>query len=135
MLSPGEEVLHLFAGDNRVVHLINGIAAGATKRYEKHGTTQVRDLDVAFDPVLQVPDFENARVAGELRAFRTLAECRRDLAQLPERSRRALALRYGADPASREEMADALGVGVAGVKQLLRRLRIGLRECIERRMG
>jgi enoyl-[acyl-carrier protein] reductase/trans-2-enoyl-CoA reductase (NAD+) len=43
----------------RAVHLINGIAAGATKRYEKHGPTQVRDLDIAFDPVLQVPDFTN----------------------------------------------------------------------------
>ena len=44
----------------RVVHLVNGIAAGATKRYEKHGPCQVRDLDMAFDPVLQIPDFEHA---------------------------------------------------------------------------
>lgn len=44
----------------RAVHLINGIAAGATKRYAKHGPTKVRDLDVVFDPVLQVPDFSRA---------------------------------------------------------------------------
>jgi enoyl-[acyl-carrier protein] reductase/trans-2-enoyl-CoA reductase (NAD+) len=50
-----------------VVHLINGIAAGATKRYAQHGPTRVKDLDVAFHPVLQVPDFsrpENVRQLG-----------------------------------------------------------------------
>jgi enoyl-[acyl-carrier protein] reductase/trans-2-enoyl-CoA reductase (NAD+) len=54
-----EELIELVKGRHRAVHLINGIAAGATKRYEKHGPTTVRDLDVAFDPVLQVPDFGN----------------------------------------------------------------------------
>lgn len=57
----------LEAGGVRAVHLINGIAAGATKRYAEHGPTQVKDLDVAFDPVLQVPDFhkpENVRRLG-----------------------------------------------------------------------
>jgi enoyl-[acyl-carrier protein] reductase/trans-2-enoyl-CoA reductase (NAD+) len=49
------------------VHLVNGIAAGATKRYAEHGPTLVKDVDVAFDPVLQVPDFsrpENVRQVG-----------------------------------------------------------------------
>jgi enoyl-[acyl-carrier protein] reductase / trans-2-enoyl-CoA reductase (NAD+) len=41
----------------RAVHLVNGIAAGATKRYAEHGPTQVKDIDVAFDLVLQTPDF------------------------------------------------------------------------------
>lgn len=51
----------------RVVHVINGIAAGATKRYEQHGKALVRDLDVAFDGVRQTPDFtrvENVRKLG-----------------------------------------------------------------------
>jgi enoyl-[acyl-carrier protein] reductase/trans-2-enoyl-CoA reductase (NAD+) len=51
----------------RVVHLVNGIAAGAPKRHERFGPTRVRELDVAFDPVLQVPDFtrpENVRRLG-----------------------------------------------------------------------
>ena len=51
----------------RAVHLINGIAAGATKRYAEHGSTLVKDVDVAFDPVLQTPDFskpENIRQLG-----------------------------------------------------------------------
>jgi enoyl-[acyl-carrier protein] reductase/trans-2-enoyl-CoA reductase (NAD+) len=62
-----EAVIAELRGKVRVVHLINGIAAGATKRYAEHGPTQVKDLDVAFDPVLQVPDFsapENIRKVG-----------------------------------------------------------------------
>ncbi len=52
---------------HRAIHLVNGIAAGATKRYAEHGPTQVKDLDVAFHPVLQVPDFstpQNVRKLG-----------------------------------------------------------------------
>lgn len=62
-----DEVVAELKGAVRAVHLINGIAAGATKRYAEHGPTQVKDLDVAFDPVLQVPDFsrpENIRKIG-----------------------------------------------------------------------
>jgi enoyl-[acyl-carrier protein] reductase/trans-2-enoyl-CoA reductase (NAD+) len=51
------EVVATLKSSFRCVHLLNGIAAGATKRYAKHGPTQVRDLDVAFDTVLQTPDF------------------------------------------------------------------------------
>jgi enoyl-[acyl-carrier protein] reductase/trans-2-enoyl-CoA reductase (NAD+) len=53
------ELIESIKGRYRAVHFINGIAAGATKRYAKHGATQVRDLDVAFDPVTQVPDVTN----------------------------------------------------------------------------
>ena len=48
------QVVGELRGKYRVVHLVNGIAAGATKRFEKHGPTQVRDLDIAFDPVRQI---------------------------------------------------------------------------------
>jgi enoyl-[acyl-carrier protein] reductase/trans-2-enoyl-CoA reductase (NAD+) len=54
-----DEVVAALKHEVRAVHLINGIAAGATKRYAEHGTTLVKDLDVAFDPVLQTPDFEH----------------------------------------------------------------------------
>ncbi len=43
----------------RCVHLVNGIAAGAPKRFAEHGPTQVPDLDVAFDSVRQIPDFSS----------------------------------------------------------------------------
>jgi enoyl-[acyl-carrier protein] reductase/trans-2-enoyl-CoA reductase (NAD+) len=62
-----EAVIGELRGRYRAVHLVNGIAAGATKRYAEHGPTQVKDLDVAFHPVLQVPDFsraENIRKLG-----------------------------------------------------------------------
>ena len=51
----------------KVVHLVNGIAAGATKRYRELGAINVADLDVAYHPVLQYPDFsslENIRNYG-----------------------------------------------------------------------
>ena len=62
-----EAVVAELRSRHRAVHLVNGIAAGATKRYAEHGPTQVKDLDVAFHPVLQVPDFsrpENVRKLG-----------------------------------------------------------------------
>lgn len=60
-------VIKELAGKFRAVHFVNGIAAGATKRYAEHGSTQVKDLDVAFHPVLQTPDFsspDNIRKVG-----------------------------------------------------------------------
>jgi enoyl-[acyl-carrier protein] reductase/trans-2-enoyl-CoA reductase (NAD+) len=65
--SVADEVIAEIKGKYRAVHLINGIAAGATKRYVEHGPTKVKDIDVAFDPILQVPDFsrpENIRRVG-----------------------------------------------------------------------
>jgi enoyl-[acyl-carrier protein] reductase/trans-2-enoyl-CoA reductase (NAD+) len=62
-----EEVVAEIATRHRVVHVVNGIAAGATKRFAEHGPAQVRDLDVAFDPVRQVADFssiDNVRRLG-----------------------------------------------------------------------
>ncbi|WP_437671233.1 hypothetical protein [Sorangium sp. So ce131] len=52
-----DEVVAALKERYRAVHLVNGIANGATKRYVEHGPTTVKDLDVVFDPVLQVPDF------------------------------------------------------------------------------
>ncbi|MHC5062463.1 MAG: RNA polymerase sigma factor [Planctomycetota bacterium] len=47
--------------------------------------------------------------------------------------RQALAMRYG-EAASRSEMAKVLGIGEAGVKALLRRLRAKLKHCIQSRL-
>jgi enoyl-[acyl-carrier protein] reductase/trans-2-enoyl-CoA reductase (NAD+) len=62
-----EEVIAALRAKFRAVHLVNGIANGATKRYAEHGPAQVKDVDVAFHPVLQTPDFsrpENVRKIG-----------------------------------------------------------------------
>jgi enoyl-[acyl-carrier protein] reductase/trans-2-enoyl-CoA reductase (NAD+) len=53
------EVVDALRERYRVVHLVNGIAAGATKRYAEHGKALVKDLDVAFDPVRQTPDWSS----------------------------------------------------------------------------
>ncbi len=67
--NPGviDEVISEIKKNYRVVHLINGIAAGATKRYKEFGEIFIKDLDVAFHPILQIPDFskvENIRRLG-----------------------------------------------------------------------
>jgi len=62
-----DEVIAELKKKYKVVHLINGIAAGATKRYKEHGSINVRDLDVEYNKVLQYPDFsklENIRKFG-----------------------------------------------------------------------
>jgi len=50
-------VVDLLKDKFRVVHLIDGIASGSLKRLPENGPARVRDLDVAFDPVRQIPDF------------------------------------------------------------------------------
>ena len=52
-----QEVIKEIRKKYRVVHLINGIAAGATKRYREYGEYYIKDIDVAFHPVLQYPEF------------------------------------------------------------------------------
>jgi RNA polymerase sigma-70 factor (ECF subfamily) len=61
------------------------------------------------------------------------AALRACLQQLPDRSRRALELRYG-EGLEREAIAAQLGLGDEGVKSLLARLRAVLAECVGRRM-
>lgn len=60
-----------------------------------------------------------------------LREC---VAQLPERSRRLVELGYD-DELGRAAIARELGMKADGVKTALRRLREGLRQCVERRLG
>ena len=61
--------------------------------------------------------------------LQALDEC---VAQLPERSRRALDLAYR-DGLCRQQLAQALGLGEHGARTPLQRLRARLRDCIERR--
>lgn len=74
---------------------------------------------------------EYARDDGGASWRAALREC---LASLPERSRRAVALRYE-ERLSRSEMARRLSLKKNGVKTLLQRVRAGLRECVTRRLG
>lgn len=68
---------------------------------------------------------------GGDRQLDALREC---LRALPERSRRVVEMRYG-DGRSRQAIADAIGIGVEGVKSLLASVRERLGECIRRRIA
>lgn len=58
----------------------------------------------------------------------------RCVAELPERSRTAIARSYR-DGASRQEMATDLNLTEHGVRNMMQRIRKALRECIERRIS
>lgn len=63
-----------------------------------------------------------------------LAALRDCVEQLPMRSRRLVELGYD-DELGRAAIARELGMKADGVKTALRRLRDGLRQCVERRLG
>jgi RNA polymerase sigma-70 factor (ECF subfamily) len=67
----------------------------------------------------------------EQRLAEAHATCRE---QLEDTARQALDLHYG-ESRSHEEIASALGRSVEAVRQLLFRVRLALRDCIERRMA
>ena len=71
-------------------------------------------------------------VTGDDGGDAQLAALRRCLHELPERSRRAVELRYG-DGVARAAIARELGLGEEGVKSLLVRLRAALAACMQRR--
>jgi enoyl-[acyl-carrier protein] reductase/trans-2-enoyl-CoA reductase (NAD+) len=56
-----QQVIGELKGKYRAVHLVNGIAAGATKRYQEHGPTQVKEFDVAFVDVEVASDVDIER--------------------------------------------------------------------------
>ena len=64
-------------------------------------------------------------------AVSALEEC---LANLGERARRALLLRYR-DERTRSQIAEALQISEHGAKNLMQRAKQALRECLERRIG
>ncbi len=68
---------------------------------------------------------------GGERALEALADC---FAKLTERARMALRLRFVQD-ASRQVIADALGVGEHGAKNLMQRAKSALKECVEQKLA
>lgn len=87
---------------------------------------EVDDLDALHAQWLEVAGDDGA----EARRL-ALQAC---LRQLPERSRRALELRYG-DQGRRAAIAGELGLRPEGLKSLLTRVRLALAACITRRMN
>jgi RNA polymerase sigma-70 factor (ECF subfamily) len=74
-----------------------------------------------------------ADVAGDDGAQAKVDALKKCISFLDERERRALHLRYTMN-ASRERMADELGLSEGGVKNLLERVKAKLKDCVERGM-
>ena len=68
---------------------------------------------------------------GGDRALEALSEC---FSQLTERAKLALRLRF-VQEASRQAIADALGVGEHGAKNLMQRAKNALKECVEQKLA
>jgi RNA polymerase sigma-70 factor (ECF subfamily) len=86
---------------------------------------------VAVD--MQAIEQDWADVAGDDGAQSRVEALKQCISLLNERERRALHLRYTMN-ASREVMAEDLGLSEGGVKNLLERVKDKLRECAERRL-
>ena len=86
----------------------------------------------------EVPDLDRlhaqwVEVTGPDGGDRQLLALRRCLQELPERSARAITLRYG-DGEARSAIGKELGLGDEGVKSLLDRVRAALAVCMQKRM-
>jgi RNA polymerase sigma-70 factor (ECF subfamily) len=95
----------------------------ALVRKEKNGPTAA-ELEIAEEV------WSQTAAAGTDEYLDSLDDC---LAELTERARRAIELRYR-DERSRRDIAAALEMTEDGVKTLLRRTREALRECVERKV-
>ncbi len=100
----------------------------ARNRLRMHLRTAGRE-----QPDLERLHAEWVEVAGPDDADRRLLALRHCVDELPERSRRALQLRYG-DGVERVGIGRELGLGEEGVKSLLVRLRAALAACVQRRL-
>jgi RNA polymerase sigma-70 factor (ECF subfamily) len=82
---------------------------------------------------LEVADLAYEWYRGDDEGARVTAALTACLADLPDRARRALALRF-AERLDRRALAAQLGIGAHGVKSVLQRSYARLRACIERRL-
>lgn len=107
---------------------IGWLLTTARNRYRMHlraAGREVTDLDLLHAQWIEV--------TGPDGGDRQLLALRRCLEELPERSARAITLRYG-DGAARPAIGKALGLGDEGVKSLLERVRAALAVCVQKRM-
>lgn len=85
-------------------------------------------------PQVEAADAVWDRRCGDDEGDGYLAALRECVDALPARSRRLVELNYD-DDVGRAAIARELGMKADGVKTALRRLRDGLRQCVERRIG
>lgn len=106
----------------------------ARRRILAHGRSSRREL--AVDPALlscfdlAAQKMEAAQPSSGLKV--ALMEC---LDDLPDESRRVLIERYGADTPEISDIAKRAGRSVQGVYALLKRAKLLVRDCVQRRMS
>ena len=101
-------------------------ARNELRMHHRRSGRVVNDLDALHAQWIEVAEPDG----GEA----TLLALQHCLGELPERSRRALQLRYG-NGAERTDIGRELGLGDEGVKSLLARLRGSLAACVQRRLN
>lgn len=120
--------LREFAAPAATTAPVGWLLTTARNRFRMHlrkAGREVADLDVLHAQWVEVAEPDG----GELR----MQALRRCLQELPERSRRALELRYG-EGAERPAIGKELGIGTEGVKSLLERVRAALAVCMQKRV-
>jgi RNA polymerase sigma factor (sigma-70 family) len=103
----------------------------ARNRFLMHRRRAGREVSIDH---LDAADAVFARDAGHDGGDAHLEALRRCLAELDDRSRTALTLKYG-DGLSREEIATETGTTTLAVKALLQRARDRVRQCVSRRLS
>lgn len=105
---------------------IKAIARNLAKQELRTRSREDRRMEVYQELLENRRTEERESAVGE-----ALRLCRE---KLPERGAEALAMRYER-ALSFEEIADALGATVNATRQLLSRVRVALRDCIEKRLA
>jgi RNA polymerase sigma-70 factor (ECF subfamily) len=95
----------------------------SSRREQPFDPELVRRLAEAADRVEQVQPASNQRAA--------LLAC---LEKLPGASRQLILMRYDGSAASAEELATHFGRSVQGIYAQLKRIKVALRQCVERRL-
>ncbi|HYG73664.1 MAG TPA: sigma-70 family RNA polymerase sigma factor [Planctomycetota bacterium] len=110
---------------------IKGVARNVVREELRKKTRESKRLEVYRDHLIARLDDDAQAESHESELKESLAGCRE---KLPEVSARALDLRYRQGK-SFEEIAEEMGRTVEATRQLLSRVRILLRDCIDRRMA
>ena len=107
---------------------IKGIARNVVRAELRKKTRESRRLEIYREHLIARLNTEDEAGSQDSALKDSLAQCRE---KLPEHSARVLDMRYS-QGLSFEEIAGALGKSVEATRQLLSRVRLMLRECIDR---
>lgn len=110
---------------------IKGVARNLVREELRKKTRESKRMEVYRDHLLARMDDEGKAESHDDALKEMLAGCRESL---PEHSARALDMRYKQGK-NFDQIAESMGRTVEATRQLLTRVRVMLRECIDRRMA